>query len=91
MFDESVAAYRKTSVQYPNDQKALTGLRYALEASGRDKLIKGDTTTSILILQEAWSIYPDSLTAAQLAVIYAELNKQDSSKIWFDRAQRPVK
>ena len=91
MYDESVSAYRKTSVHYPNDQKALTGLRYALEASGRDKLTKGEITTSIDDLQEAWSIFPDSLTAMQLADIYRELHQQDSSKVLLDRLQRSVK
>jgi len=74
MFDESIAAYRKTSKQYPNDQKALTGLRYALEAKGNEQLIKGDTANAILFLDEAW-----------------RMHHPDSSKVWFERAQRQVK
>ncbi|HEY3387745.1 MAG TPA: hypothetical protein VGK46_14625 [Saprospiraceae bacterium] len=91
MYDESVSAYRKMSEQHPNEQKTLTGLRYALEASGRDKLMKGDTASSILALQEAWDIYPDSLIASQLSMIYIDLHQLDSSKVWFDRAQHPTR
>ena len=74
MYDESVNAYRNTSVQYPNDQKALTGLRFALEAKGNEQLLKGDTANAILFLDEAWRIY-----------------QPDSSKVWFGRAQHPIK
>jgi hypothetical protein len=88
MFDASVRAYRQASQQYPNDQNAITGLRYALDASGRDYLAKGNSSASIAALSEAWHILPDSLVAVQLGSLYQTLNQPDSSVIWFDRSHK---
>jgi tetratricopeptide (TPR) repeat protein len=90
-FDESANAYRKIAERHPGDQNAKTGLRYALEAYGRDKLMKGDTLSAIPVLKQAWTIYPDTTIARLLADFYRIKQFPDSSALWQSRVRGPLK
>jgi tetratricopeptide (TPR) repeat protein len=85
-FDQAVYGYRKAAQLYPGDGNAKTGLVYALQAHGQDLWAKGDSLASVSILDEAWTMQPDSVIAILLAGYYHAIGQPEKSREWQDKA-----
>ena len=85
-FDYSVYSYQIAGTLNPNDAKANTGLWYALQGYGRDKLQKADTTRAFEALNQAWQMAKDTSIAFTLSRYYAEKNNTNLMLEWQEKA-----
>lgn len=85
-YEISVTAYRSAHRLYPQDDKAKIGLVYALEGDGVDKIQRGDATGAN-VLQEAWQLQPDTVSAGHLSRFFRKNGQLREAAEWEARAR----